>query len=232
MVSLSLRLWLVVLRLSLCFTVGYDERTTSSRLSCIRLAFWRHLHELCSQWCKSAILRACQSMVEPPTLCTYIRNPFPHLCCFVFGRLCALLQSSWSDSHISRFTHWFHRMLRTVIVRNLRGVQHARAFHPPALQMGAFNQGSIVFNPRQEVGLFTLGNAQLSAPASLGEMAGSVAGTLWENLQSGILFLKRTFQPSLIRRKRKHGFLARQATKDGRKILANRRAKGRRNLCA
>jgi len=102
------------------------------------------------------------------------------------------------------------------------------------MQMGALNQGSIVFNPRQELGSFTLGNSQVAAPAgaSLGEIAEGVAGTLWENLQSGIMFLKRTFQPSLIRRKRKHGFLARVRTKDGRTILADRKKKGRRRLCA
>jgi large subunit ribosomal protein L34 len=59
---------------------------------------------------------------------------------------------------------------------------------------------------------------------------GIIEGCLETLVSWSTWFIKRTYQPSIIRKRRKHGFLVRQRTVGGRRILKRRKEKGRARL--
>ena len=70
---------------------------------------------------------------------------------------------------------------------------------------------------------------QASLSASVATILDDVMASL---LGPSILLIKRTFQPSILRKKRKHGFLKRHKSVGGRRVLNRRKHKGRARLGA
>lgn len=97
----------------------------------------------------------------------------------------------------------------TILVTSVHQV-----FHQP--WMGLFPRYALSFSSHQPAH-FQNGIMFQAAGHSLFDLA------IW--------YIKRTFQPSLVKRKRKWGFMVRNRTKKGKKILNRRRRKGRWRLC-
>ena len=106
-------------------------------------------------------------------------------------------------------------------------------YHLVSAHRGLFPQLKTSFN--NSIMLASTVVAATTTTATPSSLASSIRITFIDGLQSllGDLttwFIKRTYQPSIIRKRRKHGFMKRKESVGGRRVLKRRLAKGRIRL--
>lgn len=96
----------------------------------------------------------------------------------------------------------------------------------------AFPHGALSSSSFESNNEFEMEDDDTAAEATVAKASSSISSISLPSFipSLAVWFLKRTYQPSLLRKKRKCGFLKRQQTVGGRKILERRRAKGRARL--
>ena len=93
-----------------------------------------------------------------------------------------------------------------------------------------FSHISAAYSTGSHQPVFPIYQVEPSVMSGLAAGVRNVTQNLAEFLDTSIMLIKRTWQPSLLKRKRKHGMYSRLRTRHGRKITLRRRQKGRRRI--
>ncbi|KAF7843516.1 50S ribosomal protein L34 [Senna tora] len=121
-------------------------------------------------------------------------------------------------------TSFFNRLSNSFLHSNRQVVSNAHEFTHKLLFPSVSKLPNSLHLPQNDGFLYPCGLPSLRFFLPDGDASSSEEPML--------LFPKRTFQPSIIRRKRNHGYFARKATKGGRRVIARRIAKGRSRITA
>ena len=103
------------------------------------------------------------------------------------------------------------------------------------LVSSAPHRGMTILFPQLKTMMASSIAAATTTTATTSSLVSSIGVTVIDGLQSllgdlSTWFIKRTYQPSIIRKRRKHGFMKRKESVGGRRVLKRRLAKGRIRL--
>mmetsp|Transcript_27589 Transcript_27589/g.44784 ORF Transcript_27589/g.44784 Transcript_27589/m.44784 type:complete len:143 (-) Transcript_27589:170-598(-) len=125
------------------------------------------------------------------------------------------IQAFWSINN-----HHTHRCIATSAPVEMMDLLAPRGFSLPR-----FSPMSLIPSS-SHIGAITI--TTIPTPTSIGERLVGSLQSLLGDLSTWLI--KRTYQPSIIRKRRKHGFRRRKESVGGRRILKRRAAKGRIRL--
>lgn len=102
---------------------------------------------------------------------------------------------------------------------------HANA----SLKLSPLNVLLLINSASKDIGTVAI-TAYYEGPHTNSSIIEGMLDSLQSLLDISTWLIKRTFQPSIVRKRRKHGFLRRQESVGGRRVLKRRKAKGRMRL--